>query len=39
MELYELRQRQSLPLESKITMSLQRIQEWREHYDHLYPQG
>lgn len=33
MELYELRQRQSLPLEAKITMSLQRIREWHEHWD------
>ena len=33
MELYELRQRQSLPLEAKITMSLQRIREWHEHLD------
>ena len=33
MELYELRQRQSLPLEAKITMSQQRIREWHEHWD------
>ena len=33
MELYELRQRQSLPLEAKITMRLQRIREWHEHWD------
>lgn len=28
MKLYELRQKQSLPLESKIEMSLRRIKEW-----------
>lgn len=30
---YDLKQMQSLPLESKIRMSQQRIQEWYEHWD------
>lgn len=33
MELYELRQKQSIPLEGKIVMSKQRIREWYEHWD------
>lgn len=33
MELYHLRQMQSLPLEAKILKSQQRIREWYEHWD------
>lgn len=33
MELWQLRQRQSLPLEAKIIMSQRRIREWYEHWD------
>ena len=33
MELWELRQKQSLPLEAKILMSQQRIRQWYEHWD------
>jgi len=33
LEAWELRQRQSLPLEAKIILSQQRIREWYEHWD------
>lgn len=33
MEKWELRQKQSLPLEVKITMSLRRIDDWYNHWD------
>jgi len=33
MELYELRQKQSMPLEQKIIMTQQRIKEWHDHWD------
>ena len=33
MELYELRQKQSLPLAAKIVMSQQRIREWYDYWD------
>lgn len=32
MEKWQLKQRQSLPLEAKVVFSLQRIREWYEHY-------
>ena len=32
-ELYELRQKQALPLECKIIMTKQRIREWYDHWD------
>ena len=33
MELWELKQKQSLPLEAKIAMTLRRIREWYEYWD------
>lgn len=33
MELWQLQQKQSLPLEAKIAMTQQRIREWYEHWD------
>lgn len=33
MEYWQLRQRQSLPLEAKITLSKQRIREWYDHWE------
>ena len=33
MEAWELKQRQSLPLEAKIVLSRQRIRQWYEHWD------
>jgi 3'-phosphoadenosine 5'-phosphosulfate sulfotransferase (PAPS reductase)/FAD synthetase len=33
MERWELKQRQSLPLEAKITLSLKRIDDWYNHWD------
>ena len=33
MELWELKQKQSLPLEAKIAMILRRIREWYEYWD------
>ena len=33
MELWQLRQKQSLPLEAKIEMSRRRIREWYDHWD------
>lgn len=33
MELWELQQKQSLPLEAKVAMTQQRIREWYEHWD------
>lgn len=33
MELWELKQKQSLPLEAKIVMTLRRIREWYEYWD------
>lgn len=32
LQIYELRQRQSLPLEAKIIMTQQRIREWYEYW-------
>ena len=32
MEFWELRQMKALPLEMKITKSLRRIREWRDHW-------
>lgn len=32
-KLYQLKQKQSLPLDAKIKMSKQRIKEWHEHWD------
>ena len=33
MELWQLQQKQGLPLEAKIAMTQQRIREWYEHWD------
>ena len=33
MELWELKQKRSLPLEAKIAMTLRRIREWYEYWD------
>ena len=33
MELWELKHKQSLPLEAKVAMTLRRIREWYEYWD------